>query len=196
MLVEGDPTRDISATRNIRGVWIGGPRVLTPPPAGRDPSGEWTGMILVTAANGNQGRLLVPKLLAAGQPVRACVRSEASAERLRGLGVHEVVVGDISEPAVLARAIRGRGEGLPRRADSIHANAPWASPSSTRPGPRACGTWCSARCCTRSRPIWCSTRSSAISRAPALVGPGVHDPAAGELHAAPEAPARVRAGRV
>jgi hypothetical protein len=25
--VDGDPTRDISATRNIRGVWIGGRRV-------------------------------------------------------------------------------------------------------------------------------------------------------------------------
>ena len=64
-------------------------------------------MILVTAANGNQGKLLVPKLLAADQVVRACVRSQASAGHLRGLGVHEIVVGDISEPAVLARAIRG-----------------------------------------------------------------------------------------
>ena len=64
-------------------------------------------MILVTAAHGNQGKLLVPKLLAAGQLVRACVRSQASAEQLRGLGVQEIVVGDISEPAVLARAIRG-----------------------------------------------------------------------------------------
>jgi uncharacterized protein YbjT (DUF2867 family) len=64
-------------------------------------------MILVTAANGNQGRLLVPKLLAAGQRVRGCVRSQASAEHLRGLGVHEIVVGDISDPAVLARAIQG-----------------------------------------------------------------------------------------
>jgi hypothetical protein len=27
VLVDGDPTRDISATRNIRGVWIGGRRV-------------------------------------------------------------------------------------------------------------------------------------------------------------------------
>ena len=64
-------------------------------------------MILVTAANGNQGRLLVPKLLAAEQPVRACVRSQASAEHLRALGVREVVVGDITEPAVLGEAIRG-----------------------------------------------------------------------------------------
>ncbi len=64
-------------------------------------------MILVTAANGNQGKLLIPKLLAAGQRVRACVRSQASAEHLRGLGVNEIVIGDISDPAVLARAIRG-----------------------------------------------------------------------------------------
>lgn len=64
-------------------------------------------MILVTAAHGNQGKLLVPKLLAAGQLVRACVRTQASAEYLRGLGVHEIVAGDISEPAVLARAMRG-----------------------------------------------------------------------------------------
>jgi uncharacterized protein YbjT (DUF2867 family) len=64
-------------------------------------------MILVTAAHGNQGKLLVPKLLAAGQQVRACVRSQASAGLLRDLGVQDVVVGDISEPAVLARAIRG-----------------------------------------------------------------------------------------
>jgi len=64
-------------------------------------------MILVTAAQGNQGRLLVPKLLAAGQPVRACVRTQASAARLQALGVPEVVVGDLSEPAVLARAVDG-----------------------------------------------------------------------------------------
>lgn len=64
-------------------------------------------MILVTAANGNQGKLLVPKLLAAGQQVRACVQSHASAEVLQGLGVHEVVVGDISELAVMASAVRG-----------------------------------------------------------------------------------------
>ena len=64
-------------------------------------------MILVTAAQGNQGKLLVPKLLAAGQPVRACVRTQASAAQLQALGVPEVVVGDLSEPAVLARAIDG-----------------------------------------------------------------------------------------
>jgi uncharacterized protein YbjT (DUF2867 family) len=64
-------------------------------------------MILVTAANGNQGKLLVPKLLAANQSVRACVQSQASAEHLRALGVQDVVVGDISEPDVMAKAVRG-----------------------------------------------------------------------------------------
>jgi uncharacterized protein YbjT (DUF2867 family) len=74
-------------------------------------------MILVTAANGNQGKLLVPKLLAAGQPVRACVQSQASAEHLRALGVREVVLGDIGDPAVLATWAR----------PSIRANVRWAS---------------------------------------------------------------------
>lgn len=64
-------------------------------------------MILVTAAFGNQGRLLVPKLLEAGQSVRACVQSETSAAALHALGVHDVVVGDVSEPATLTRAVRG-----------------------------------------------------------------------------------------
>ena len=64
-------------------------------------------MILVTAGFGNQGKLLVPKLLAAGQRVRACVQSESSAQSLRALGVHDVVVGDISEPATMTRAVRG-----------------------------------------------------------------------------------------
>ncbi len=64
-------------------------------------------MILVTSANGNQGKRLVPKLLAAGHPVRGCVQSEASADRLRALGVQEVVVGDLADPAVIARAVDG-----------------------------------------------------------------------------------------
>ena len=64
-------------------------------------------MILVTAANGNQGRRLVPKLLAAGHRVRACVQSQASADRLYALGVAEVMVGDLADPAFIARAVQG-----------------------------------------------------------------------------------------
>ena len=63
--------------------------------------------VLVTAANGNQGKLLIPKLLAAGVDVRACVRSEASATSLRAAGVTDIVVGDIGDPAVLGRAMNG-----------------------------------------------------------------------------------------
>ncbi|MEU3509690.1 NmrA family NAD(P)-binding protein [Streptomyces longwoodensis] len=64
-------------------------------------------MILVTAANGNQGQFLVPRLLAAGEDLRACVRSEASAQSLRAAGVTDVIVGDITEPHVMSRAMRG-----------------------------------------------------------------------------------------
>jgi uncharacterized protein YbjT (DUF2867 family) len=64
-------------------------------------------VILVTAANGNQGRLLVPRLLGAGHDVRASVRSEGSAEALRSQGVTDVVVGDLADAAVLARAVDG-----------------------------------------------------------------------------------------
>jgi len=64
-------------------------------------------MILITAAHGNQGKLLVPKLVAAGFSVRAVVRSERSADALRAAGVAEVIAGDISEPEIQARAIAG-----------------------------------------------------------------------------------------
>ncbi len=64
-------------------------------------------MILVTAANGNQGKLLVPKLVAAGLPVRASVQSPASADALHSAGVTDVVVGNLSDPDVLTRAVRG-----------------------------------------------------------------------------------------
>ncbi|WP_426517492.1 SDR family oxidoreductase [Diaminobutyricibacter sp. McL0618] len=64
-------------------------------------------MILVTAANGNQGRMLVPKLIAAGEPVRALVQSEASAAHLRALGVDDVLVGDAADPRLIAQAVDG-----------------------------------------------------------------------------------------
>ena len=64
-------------------------------------------MILVTSANGNQGKQLVPKLLAEGHAVRACVRSEGSAAHLRDLGLAEVLVGDLADPAIITRAVDG-----------------------------------------------------------------------------------------
>jgi uncharacterized protein YbjT (DUF2867 family) len=78
-------------------------------------------MILVTAANGNQGKLLIPRLLAAGLPVRASVRSEASAHALRAAGVDDVIVGDLVDSDVLERAVRG--------ADAIYHVGPTLSSS-------------------------------------------------------------------
>jgi uncharacterized protein YbjT (DUF2867 family) len=64
-------------------------------------------MLLLTAANGNQGRLLVPRLLKAGIPFRACTRSQESAKALRAKGVTDIIVGDIAEPDVIDRAMLG-----------------------------------------------------------------------------------------
>jgi uncharacterized protein YbjT (DUF2867 family) len=63
--------------------------------------------VLVTAANGNQGKLLIPKLVAAGVTVRACVRSQTSERQLRAMGLTDVITGDITDPDVLTRAMRG-----------------------------------------------------------------------------------------
>ncbi len=83
-------------------------------------------MILVTAANGNQGRLLVPRLLAAGRQVRASVRSEGSADALHAAGVSDVVVGDLVDPDVIARAVRG--------VERIYHVGPTLSPSERTSG--------------------------------------------------------------
>ena len=63
-------------------------------------------MILVTAAFGNQGRLLIPKLAAAGKRVRA-MRASGDLDALKALGATEAIHGDASEPASLARAMEG-----------------------------------------------------------------------------------------
>lgn len=63
--------------------------------------------ILVTSANGNQGKRLIPRLLATGHHVRACVRSDASADTLRKLGVQEVLVGDLADAAFIREAVHG-----------------------------------------------------------------------------------------
>ncbi|MCB2013391.1 MAG: NmrA family NAD(P)-binding protein [Sphingobium sp.] len=64
-------------------------------------------MILVTSANGNQGKQLLPRLTAAGLAVRALVRTEASAEALAATGINDIIVGDMGNPAVLAQAMQG-----------------------------------------------------------------------------------------
>ena len=77
-------------------------------------------MILVTAANGNQGKLLLPKLMSAGLAVRGCVRSEESARKLRAQGITDVLVGDIADSQVQARAVKG--------VDKIYHIGPTAHP--------------------------------------------------------------------
>ena len=82
--------------------------------------------ILVTAANGNQGKLLVPRLVAAGLPLRASVRSQSSADALRAAGVEDVVIGDLADPDVRQRAVRG--------IDAIYHVGPTLSPSEREVG--------------------------------------------------------------
>ena len=77
-------------------------------------------MILVTSAGGNQGRHLIPKLVGAGLEVRACVKTEESAQHLRTLGVAEVLVGDLGDPRVRIGAVRG--------VDSVYHVGPTAHP--------------------------------------------------------------------
>ncbi len=64
-------------------------------------------MILITSANGNQGKRLLPRLIANGHQIRACVRTESSAEHLRALGAHQVLVGDMADRAFLDLAVQG-----------------------------------------------------------------------------------------
>jgi uncharacterized protein YbjT (DUF2867 family) len=68
------------------------------------------GLILVTGAGGGTGsvsRAVVGSLLGNGRPVRAMVhREDERADRLRALGA-EVVAGDLTNPADVARALDG-----------------------------------------------------------------------------------------
>ena len=94
-------------------------------------------MILVSAANGNQGKRLIPKLLAAGAEVRACVRTVESAAALHEAGVSDVVVGDMSKPDQLALAMSGM--------DTVYHVGPTLHPQERATGfaavyaARACG---------------------------------------------------------
>ena len=63
-------------------------------------------MNLVTGATGLLGSHIVEKLLARGQPVRALVRAGSDTRVLDGWKV-ERAVGDVTDPASLAAAVRG-----------------------------------------------------------------------------------------
>jgi dihydroflavonol-4-reductase len=62
--------------------------------------------VLVTGGNGFVGRAVLDRLVAAGRPVRALARSEASAAALAAAGA-EPARGDILDPASLGAAMEG-----------------------------------------------------------------------------------------
>lgn len=63
-------------------------------------------MILLTGVTGKTGGATAQALLGKGLPLRAIVRNADKAAALKAAGV-ELVVGDVSDPAVLARALAG-----------------------------------------------------------------------------------------
>jgi uncharacterized protein YbjT (DUF2867 family) len=64
-------------------------------------------MILVTGAAGKTGLAAIRALAARGQPLRALVRSDEQARRVRAAGVQETVIGDMADPEKLAEACQG-----------------------------------------------------------------------------------------
>ena len=64
-------------------------------------------MKLIIGASGAVGIPLIKQLVQRGEALRALSSSEASAERLRGLGVGEVIVGDYRGNGVVERAMDG-----------------------------------------------------------------------------------------
>ena len=76
--------------------------LLSQGPSPRTP----TGLILVTGATGYIGGRLVPRLLAAGHPVRCLARHPERLAGRRWPGV-EVVQGDVSDPDSLDAALQG-----------------------------------------------------------------------------------------
>ncbi|WP_345763275.1 NAD-dependent epimerase/dehydratase family protein [Diaminobutyricibacter sp. McL0608] len=68
--------------------------------------------VLLAGASGTLGRVLVPRLLAAGHQVIGITRSPQSAERLRGVGA-EAIVADVLDRDALLRALDGQ------RADAV-----------------------------------------------------------------------------
>ena len=64
-------------------------------------------MILVTGAAGKTGRAVICALAKNGEPIRALARRPEQVARLEALGVDDALVGDLLDPASVARAVRG-----------------------------------------------------------------------------------------
>jgi uncharacterized protein YbjT (DUF2867 family) len=63
--------------------------------------------ILVMAAAGNQGKILLPKLRAAGFEIRAFRATSGREDELRAMGAGDVITGDANDGATLRRALKG-----------------------------------------------------------------------------------------
>lgn len=75
--------------------------------------------LIVTGASGYVGRNIVREFIRRGVPVRGLVRSEASAELVRGLGA-EPLRGDIMDHASLEAAMQGAALLVHAAADTDH----------------------------------------------------------------------------
>lgn len=64
-------------------------------------------MILITGAAGKTGRTVIQALQQKAQPMRAYVRRAEQAQGLAGLGVTEIAIGDLNDPAALQQALQG-----------------------------------------------------------------------------------------
>lgn len=79
--------------------------------------------LLLTGANGRTGRAIIKAMVAGGIPVRAFIRDAAQADELKALGVAECAVGDMTDAASIAAAMKGAGKllhiGPPMHPDEV-----------------------------------------------------------------------------
>lgn len=64
-------------------------------------------MILITGAAGKTGRAVIRALAKSGEPVRALAHRPDQVSSLAALGVENVIVGDLLDESVMARAVHG-----------------------------------------------------------------------------------------
>jgi uncharacterized protein YbjT (DUF2867 family) len=83
-------------------------------------------MILVTSAFGNQGKKLIPRLVRAGEKIRALRQTPNGEADLKALGAHEVVIGDACDAGTLRKAMSG--------VDSVYHIGPSAHPKEREMG--------------------------------------------------------------
>lgn len=63
--------------------------------------------VLVTGAHGRTGKPVVQALSGKGAAVRAFIRDSAQEDEMRALGAQSVAVGDMQDPASIAKAVSG-----------------------------------------------------------------------------------------